>query len=145
MNVKDIRIGDWLRLRYHRGEKEIVVDFKVTEIVLFAKRTYHVYGEKADGTQSNMGDVNDIEPIPLTPEILEKNGFGYIDKSNSTPQSIWNGWWIYKDLELGVCSIDRTQNWPCFINIDDANIKCEYVHQLQNALNICKIDKEIIL
>lgn len=143
MNVKDIHIGNWLRLRYYRGEKEIVVDFKVTEIVLFAKRVYHIYGEKADGTQSNMGDVNDIEPIPLTPEILEKNGFDFLRNDNK--DSVWNGWWIYEGLELATACLNKKGNWPCFINIYDSNITCEYVHQLQNALNICKIDKEIEL
>ena len=76
-----------------------------------------------------------LKPIPLTPEILEKNGFGFI-KSDDT-KSVWNGQWIYKDFELATCCLDREGNWPCYINICDLNIKCEYVHQLQHALRLC--------
>ena len=78
-----------------------------------------------------------IRPIPLTPEILEKNGFGFT--RNSDTKSVCNGYWIYENLELGTCCLDKEGNWPCFINIDDMNIKCEYVHQLQHALRLCKL------
>lgn len=77
------------------------------------------------------------QPIPLTPEILEKNGFGFVKSSDK--DTVWNGWWIYEDLELGTCCLNG--DWPCFINIDDSNIKCEYVHQLQHALRLCKLDE----
>ena len=80
-----------------------------------------------------------VKPITLTPEILEKNGFGFVKSSDT--RSVWNGQWIYKDLELATCCLDREGNWPCFINIDDSNIKCEYVHQLQHALRLCRLDE----
>ena len=79
------------------------------------------------------------EPIPLTPEILEKNGFDFVKGSDN--RSVWNGWWIYKGLELATCCLNREGNWPCYINIYDSNIKCEYVHQLQHALRLCGLDE----
>ena len=78
------------------------------------------------------------QPIPLTPEILEKNGFGFVKSSDR--DSVWNGWWINKGLELATCCLDKEGNWPCYINIYDSNIKCEYVHQLQHALRLCGLD-----
>ena len=81
--------------------------------------------------------VEDIKPMPLTSEILEKNGFGFT--RNSDTKSVWNGWWIYKGLELATSCLNREGNWPCYINIYDSNIKCEYVHQLQHALRLCKL------
>ena len=80
-----------------------------------------------------------IEPIPLTPEILEKNGFSFVKSSDR--DSVWNGWWINKGLELATCCLDKEGNWPCYINIYDSNIKCEYVHQLQHALRLCGLDE----
>ena len=78
------------------------------------------------------------QPILLTPEILEKNGFGFVKSSDR--DSVWNGWWINKGLELATCCLDKEGNWPCYINIYDLNIKCEYVHQLQHALRLCGLD-----
>ena len=87
--------------------------------------------------------MQDIYSIPLTPEILEKNGFDFIKNDNT--KSVWNGWWIYEGLELATACLNKKDNWPCFINIYDSNIKCEYVHQLQHALRLCGIEKEIAL
>ena len=108
--------------------------------------------EIAEGEDSYLGEPHNIQvdlsclqkvdeliftPIPLTPEILEKNGFGFVKSSDR--DTVWNGWWIYEDLELGTCCLNG--DWPCFINIDDLNIKCEYVHQLQHVLRLCKLDE----
>ena len=49
-----------------------------------------------------------VEGVPLTPEILEKNGFSFVRSSDM--DTVWNGWWIYKDLELGTCCLDREGN-----------------------------------
>ena len=90
------------------------------------------------GVDGNCFRIVDAEGIPLTPEILEKNGFCFVKSSDR--DTAWNGWWIYKGLELAVCCLDRNANWPCYINIIDSNIKCEYVHQLQHALRLCELD-----
>lgn len=84
----------------------------------------------------------DVTPIPLTPEILEKNGFGFIDTSNKEYSSVWTGWWILDCLELGCCNNSK---FPVFFNIADTNVKVNYVHELQHALKFCKIEKEIVL
>jgi hypothetical protein len=81
-----------------------------------------------------------IKPIPLMPEILEKNGF------------------ILKEEEKGVYGVDIAPYYtrddvpfevfcdgePFAIWFKDpVNIK--YVHQLQNAMRLCGIEKEIVL
>lgn len=67
-------------------------------------------------------DPCSLEPIPLTPEILEKNGF----KAELGP----GGRFV---LEInGLCVTVQ------FSAID-------YVHELQNALLLCGIEKEIEL
>lgn len=76
----------------------------------------------------------EFEPIPLTTEIIEKNGFeknrdyGYfIGQSNS-------GYYIYFDdnylfIQAGYDAIEF--------------VRCEYVHELQHALKLCGITKSI--
>jgi len=65
-------------------------------------------------------DPCSLEPIPLTPEILEKNGFSR------------NG--------LDIAIFDR-KGGDDFVGA--ANL--EFVHELQNALRLCGIEYEITL
>ena len=134
MKATELMIGDWLRyspksisLNNNYGGPYRVEGVSQDTISLGAKNYRFVVSDK------------EIDPIPLTPEILEKNGFGFVKSYDI--RSVWNGQWIYKGLELATCCLNRDDNWPCFINIDDSNIKCEYVHQLQHALRLCKLDE----
>lgn len=91
-----------------------------------------------DGEKLTIED--NIEPIPLTPEILEKNGF--------TKENRLYYWTQEKDGK----TIAGVYYWvdEKYINIagyedDGVTISCPYVHTLQHALKLCGIDKEIIL
>lgn len=126
MKATDLMIGDWVCLKDDtKSELPLKVDGVLIDDI-------SLEGEGFLGGVDGL-----IRPIPLTPEILEKNGFGFI--RNSDTKSVWNGWWIYKGLELATSCLNREGNWPCYINIYDSNIKCEYVHQLQHALRLCKL------
>lgn len=80
---------------------------------------------------------NEIVPIPLTPEILEKNGFELQrDKSElGTLDTYWLG------SELGAFRIHRLNNGDYQFGL----AKIRNVHELQHALRLCGIDKEIEL
>lgn len=74
---------------------------------------------------------NEIQPIPITPEILEKNGF-VVESRNYHVEPLQ-----YCELEDGL-----------WIDISGENYfegKLEYVHQLQHTLKLCETEKEIIL
>jgi len=144
VHANELMLGDWVNYigAYKDDSGEIVklwespVPIKVTFITPDA-----VQYEDEEGCYE-CADY-ELHPIPLTQEILEKNGFGFTRNDNT--DSVWNGWWIYKGLELATACLNRDEKWPCFINIYDSNIKCEYVHQLQHALRLCGIEKEIVL
>lgn len=74
-----------------------------------------------------------LEPIPLTPEILEENGFVY----NESPfvQS-WEQFGLSLHLGGDGYRINCGQNVAMVI---------DSVHQLQHALRLCGINKEIVL
>lgn len=131
MNSKELMIGDWAIFNGNPLKVQ-AIDSRDSEIV--AENGIFCTEESRWAYTADK-----VEGIPLTPEILEKNGFGFVKSSDT--HSVWNGWWIYKGLELATCCLNRDDNWPCFINIDDSNIKCEYVHQLQHALRLCKLDE----
>jgi len=82
-----------------------------------------------------------IEPIPLTPEILEKNGFEWTTRKSymvaciGTVRMIWG---FYKDC-LSIS--DHSDDGECQIS----SLKCKFVHELQHTLRLCGIDKTIEL
>ena len=87
-------------------------------------------------------DIKDIEPIPLSVEILEKNG---LEKDN---HGRLNGEYFdedkNRDLEISVD--DKTGEIWWSYNWDEYRIiRLRYVHELQHALKLCGIAKTIVL
>lgn len=74
------------------------------------------------------------QPIPLTNEILEKNGF-VKRKANFTPN------WCRYVLTDNFFLEDRLKD---AFHFNGSNIlKFKFVHELQHALKLCGIEKEI--
>lgn len=122
MKANELMIGDWVT-----GKKWRENPSKLSRINDNGK---YYYGITSDGTQVGPFLLEEIEPIPLTPEILEKNGFvkesGENHGDNLQYCILTDGLWI---------------------DISGENFfegKLEYVHQLQQALRLCGISKETI-
>lgn len=110
-------------------------------------------------TTHSISNIEVVEPIPLTPEILEKNGFKQVDmgsiciigeyvwgdkgKRNFTVVRIT----YYKGLNSGVnllTKIETDCSHESGINMVHS-CDIEYVHELQHALLLCGIEKEIAI
>lgn len=92
-------------------------------------------------------DIKSISPIAITPEILLMNGF----KRNEmylTTDFEWakDGVDIYITTFDGDIVVDMENNFKEMIGANRLH-HCEikYVHQLQQAMRLCGIEKEIIL
>ena len=94
--------------------------------------------------------MNEIEPIPLTPEILEKNGF------EKCRNHSWHNEILRQIYVRIVCLPEKDRNlhssvwrfdFPCIVSAgaDDVSFRCDYVHELQHVLKLCRIEKEIVL
>lgn len=119
MNTKDLMIGDW---------------------VLFCGSEYHI-------TKVDFAANYEFEPIPLTSEIMEKNGFNlYPEETNVF---ILNSGYRY-DLDT-VCLYIGDIERPSIYGNDSLGEKtyvvlhCKYVHEFQHVLKMCGIEKEIVL
>ena len=90
--------------------------------------------------------LSEIEPIPLTPEILEKNGFKMVLDINKLP-TYRIKWTRNPNLYFTIFTgVDGYWNPVGFgVTIGGVNGEVDYVHQLQHALRICRINKEIVL
>jgi hypothetical protein len=123
MEAKDLMIGDKLKT---------VFDQKIVEVKEIKQNCIY--------TEGNAYEYNEIEPIPLTPDILEKIGFGternighIIDDWDGT-QIIYNSW----DHNLRIIKNYKTR-------LDIETFDDIAVHELQHALRLCGIEKEIVL
>lgn len=135
MKATDLMIGDWLQFKYTR--------------TLF--RVYSIDHDKitnVDGATPFKIEDDLINPILLTPEILEKNGFEHIGY-----RYVYAGRRIkakvYHYLKEEERRISYCNGEMEFLNeIFGIEIKMEnvsFVHELQHALRLCKIELEIVL
>lgn len=140
MKTSELMIGDWVNYRpgwvkEETGEVEYESEsmFPIKLTCIFEDLVQYD-DEFTDGIINTI-EVADYEifPIPLTAEILEKNGF------------------VYNDLPF-------LQNWQQFglslyqggngyrINCgENVSMKISSVHELQHAIRLCGIDKTIEL
>ena len=109
-----------------------------------------LYGEKpvrilqlSDGK-----DYKEIHPIPLTPEILKKNGMKEFEHRNP-----WQGEnlikkWYHKSgaYYVSLYQVGREQSYTFGDGLRPTRVcNIHYVHELQHALRLCGIDKTIKL
>lgn len=143
MKANELMVGDWFRFCYTIDGKEIVRTFRISQIENELGK-YYVWGNGF----GRMCYPDRLEPIPITPEILEKNRFkrakygyewkehigGYMGQttSSTTPIEI-----MYYDE--GHCVVSNPHIGRMFQGSIDS------VHELQHALRLCGIDKEIEL
>lgn len=104
----------------------------------FFTHTHNEFGEQELAPFAKPTFGRDLEPIPLTLEILEKNGFVRelsdcgIDYSSE----------VYK---LRIIRRRNDEGWTIYANHFGLDKKDLFVHELQHALRLCGIEKEIKL
>lgn len=129
MGAKDLMVGDKLKTVFSQ---------KIVEVKEIKQNCIY--------TEDNGYDYNEIEPIPLTPEILEKNGFvksvnvrdappydnNIYYSINQDGNTIFWGWW-------------QPDNTLLIATYSTGFITLNNVHELQHALRLWRIEKEIVL
>jgi len=127
LNCKSLMIGDWVL----DGTKKAQITSITCDGII-------------ETTASEYTNIELIEPIPITPEILLKNGFMesrqgdwffVIENKNNETLGIISHFPSYR-LEI--------ESWDDLIgSFESGGIK--YIHQLQHAMRLCGIEKEIKL
>lgn len=126
MNAKDLMLGDFVQF-----DKDICIVEEVRidgTVVLVSLNTGLT---SIDGDQVS---INEISPIELTTEILEKLGF----------QKISTNKYVSGKVTIAVFAEEF------FITIKSENarvmmITIKYIHELQHVLRLCGIEKEFEL
>lgn len=137
MKVKELMIGDWIHNNFTNNNFQVWPSF-------LAQATN--YGRNLDRT---LDDVN-CAPIPLTKEILEANGFKYREWAYDYDR--FDQWNLDNIDDKGeyhgtLVTINRRKDGEWMDTRCRANTMYDinYVHQLQNFLSQCGVDKEIKL
>ena len=129
MRIEELSVGDWVK--YKEREWQVFSLDKFTgEVGLWRKDSQITE------------DVTYIEPIPLTPEILENNGFDKFSECGWRNSAIKCFLFRYgtKYWDIKINGRNRAYR-PTRIRIE--NIL--HTHQLQHALHLAGIEKEIEL
>ena len=132
MKIDELMIGDWLL--YKSDSLDNAFPIQITR-EMFNKELV-VWKDR-------------FEPIPLTPEILKKNGFVHEKQKviipNRSQDEVEVEYMYCKGLP---CSFDIIHGYLMFnsnINLVSIRMAVNYVHELQHILRLCKIDKEIVV
>lgn len=126
MTAKELMIGDWV---CYDGDDEytnpVQVDGLTTDNI------------SLDGEGFFDGIEGIVIPIPLTPEILEENGF----EKRYSVLYLWANLLTRQHIEIQDWQRkEGTNNWA--IRVDGKlSIDINYVHELQHALRLCGLDE----
>lgn len=124
IEVEDLMVGDWVYIK----------DYPIIARAMQVKKEHFVRS------------LVEFEPISLTAEILEKNGFKEDFESNGI---YWRpdcrkfcivkelGTWYFAFRLIGEI-FDKSSGYICIS-------ECNYVHKLQHKLKDLEIEKEIVL
>ena len=145
MKANELMIGDWVNflIDIEGGDTEndqqndVYQPMQVGSISCLDEVSSVFYGVK--------NDISQLRPISITAEILEKNGFSHIMYSDA-----------YYSIMIGDTYVElrKYENMAVWFNWKENNDGVyadyilpipEFIHQLQHALRLCNIEKEIEL
>ena len=137
LKISDLSVGDWVGVRC--GTE--INAFKVEEIRF--NNIIHKYVALLNNKTYGL-PTTELHPIPITAEILEKNGWK-LSKSN---------WFEFEDGEWKIniwigkskCNIEISQKREIYAyTYADIQVVKSNINTLQHALRFAGIDKEINL
>jgi hypothetical protein len=124
LKISDLSVGDWVRWTVYNKTYDIRVT-QITDTLIDGIHDDIEYGML----------LNQISPIPITAEMLEKNGFECIEEDADAA--------MYGSPE---CSIFHTKGTLRYrLDTPQASVVCWNIHDLQHALRLAGVDQEINL
>lgn len=120
IKCRDLMVGDWVNNEY--GLLAQIIN--VCNVCAYA-----IFKNNEDSPWVFDDYVYHPVPIPLTSEILEKNGWKETEY-----------WHEYKDGNT-IIQYSLSNIWGIINGVEIEHFKCEYVHQLQHLLRLCGLDE----
>lgn len=126
LKISDLSVGDWVQDKNGIYAKVIGIENWSNGYLL---------NIELHGVNVGVTSLASVHPIPITAEILEANGFECIEEDADTT--------LYGTPS---CSIFHTKGTLRYrLDTPQASVVCWNVHDLQHALRLAWVDKEINL
>lgn len=136
MRIEELSVGDWVcakLAKWESGDADMTPPLQVKRINGIERHNLYVeLFNPTNNTIEHSAFVEDLIPIPITPEILEKNG---INKTYDSDEYA-----VYKGEGFNVNDY-YTELWEFSLRRNRVMLK--NVHELQHALRLAGIEKEI--
>lgn len=135
MRAEELSVGNWVYSTFCKQP------CKVTNIGL----TEHGYCSVDVSTVIGLKDIASLTPIPLTAEILEKNGFEMADDTYTRPTVFY----FSKDRRVQVSNLTNSGDGYWCVHVDNEDFETigscdvQYVHGMQNFLRLCKYELDL--
>lgn len=123
--------------------------------VMYATRPMVIDGISVGGgsvhsSSENWVPVDSVEGIPVTKDILKRNGFRYVDTQPASTKVmldhyVLDGEYPCRDVHVAMYSGLDTFGIIVGVNRVEREYGLRYVHELQHALRMIGFDKEIQL
>lgn len=151
MTTKELMVGDYITFSDVQNDSNC----PKLKVVIIDKEDVYV---SIDGDPAvDVLDPKELAGIPLTPEILEKNGFRRAKEQETSLSSVYMSPYPVRVCEaakvkvvfydLPICGVKvlvqieaDTKSGGGVNSLHSCDI--EYVHQLQHAIRLCGIEKE---
>ncbi len=165
MRIEELSIGDWVCAKLAKWESDDADMTPPLQIkAIYGIERHNLYVDLFNPTTNTIEHsafVEDLVPIPLTPEILEKNGFANPCKKDDdycatlfcSPIPSKNSHigdfaetWIHKECcEIKIFTSAKPKRLYPQYDYDFIleHYGFQYVHQLQHLLRLMGIEKEI--
>ena len=136
LKISDLSVGDWVEIDHE--------DFgwRPAQINVCGDIGIGAYFKDIDPEEEYDCVLSQARPIPITAEILEKNGFESTTKPNVF--TLTHGelqLYVSKELDGWYMSFVNFMERLCILQV----IRKSYIHELQHALRLAGVDKEINL
>ena len=135
ISVSDLSVGDYVCAEVSCG---VHSDSRLTppmKVVSLGESWVNLEIDTEQGDPFEF-EPHEIRGVPITEEVLEKSGFAHDKWSRKI--------WRYEDEESEVVYYIESSRL-LVINTDSINLRCKSVAELQHALRLAKVGKEIVL
>ena len=138
VKISDLSVGDWVKAS---GVAKRVHNIE------FQNGEYFVHFSDPDTNSEDYLHAPFIKPIPITPEILEANGWrndGMYAILRIDEHLHLEYYYHEHRLRKWYCGVDEWNNHAKVYDIT-FQAHCYSVHQLQHALRLAGVEKEIVM
>lgn len=143
MEVNELMIGDWVMLR---NTPAWITAINPSNGYAITKDQISV--RISDDTSMGV-DIDKVEPILISADILERNGYTIATLDNGWTAKITGYDWVMHWCENYFVALKqhRLNCWKIHVQGDSVNLDggVSSVHELQHALRLAGIKKEIVL